>query len=194
LLVQLKGVGENIAHDLRAPLAVMRARLERGVESSDDRELRVAARQAVGDLDKAMVTVAALLRIAQVESGPSAAGFAPIDLAAICADLFEFYEPLARAKSIAITLEVQSPVETMGDGDLMREALSNLIDNAIKFTPEGGAVRLSATMEAGRATIRVSDNGFGVAPGERDKIFERFYRTAGEARIPGSGIGLSLSV
>jgi signal transduction histidine kinase len=80
----------------------------------------------------------------------------------------------------------------MGDGDLMREALSNLIDNALKFTPEGGAVRISATVEAGRATIRVSDSGLGVAPAERDKIFERFYRTAGQARIPGVGIGLSL--
>jgi signal transduction histidine kinase len=139
LLVQIKGVAENIAHDLRTPLAMVRARLERGLANSDDRELRLAAAKALGQLDKAMITVAALLRIAEVESGPRPVGFAPIDLAAICADLFEFYEPLAREKSISTTLEAQSPVETIGDGDLMRGALSNLIDNAIKFTPGGGA-------------------------------------------------------
>lgn len=193
LLVQIKGVGDNIAHDLRAPLSVMRAKLERGVASADDEELRLTARQALVALDKAMVTVAALLRMSEVEHGPRSSEFKPIDLAAICADLFEFYEPLAKEKSIAIALEVQSPAETLGDADLMREALSNLVDNAIKFTAPGGSVRISLTKDAGRPVIRVCDNGSGVEPGERGKIFERFYRTARNNRIPGSGLGLSIA-
>jgi signal transduction histidine kinase len=193
LLVQIKGVGDNIAHDLRAPLSVMRAKLERGVASSDNQELRLTARQALTALDKAMVTVTALLRMSEVEHGPRSSEFKLIDLAAICADLFEFYEPMAKDKSIAITLEVQSPAETLGDADLMREALSNLVDNAIKFTAPGGVVRISLTKEAGRPIIRVCDNGSGVEPGERDKIFERFYRTARNNRIPGSGLGLSIA-
>jgi hypothetical protein len=193
LLVQIKGVSDNIAHDLRSPLAVVHAQLERGLESSDNEELRAVMRQALAHIDKAMLTVAALLRLADVEYGPKSSKFRTIDLSAICTDLFEFFEPLATSKSIAMTLETQSPVQILGDGDLMREAVSNLIGNAIKFTPENGRVGVSVTQEDGRPVIRVRDNGIGVEPGERDKIFQRFYRTASGHRVPGSGLGLSIA-
>jgi signal transduction histidine kinase len=193
LLAQIKGVSDNIAHDLRSPLAVVHAQLERGVESSDDEVLRRVAHQALAHIDKAMLTVAALLRLAEVEYGPKSSKFQPIDLSAICADLFEFFEPLATSKSINMALEIQSPVQIQGDGDLMREAVSNLIGNAIKFTPEHGTVRVAVTLEDGRPIIRVRDNGIGVEPAERDKIFQRFYRTASGHRVPGSGLGLSIA-
>src|SRR6202051_763505 len=193
LLVQIKGVSDNIAHDLRSPLAVVHAQLERGLESSDNEELRGVARQALAHIDKAMLTVAALLRLADVEYGPKSSKFQTIDLSAICADLFEFYEPLATSKSVNMTLEIQSPVQILGDGDLMREAVSNLIGNAIKFTPEGGTVRVSVAQEDGNPVVRVRDNGIGVEPAERDKIFQRFYRTASGHRVPGSGLGLSIA-
>jgi len=193
LLVQIKGVSDNIAHDLRSPLAVVHAQLERGLESSDDEELRSVTRQALAHIDRAMLTVAALLRLADVEYGPKSSKFRPIDLSAICTDLFEFYEPLATSKSIAMTLETKSPVQIVGDGDLMREAVSNLIGNAIKFTPENGKVSVSVAQEDGRPVVRVRDNGIGVEPGERDKIFQRFYRTASGHRVPGSGLGLSIA-
>jgi signal transduction histidine kinase len=193
LLLQIKSVSDNIAHDLRTPLAVMCAKLERGLAGSDNHELRVATRQALSELDKAMMTITALLRISEVESALRSSGFKSIDLSAICADVFEFYEPLGKARSIAMVLEARSPVPTLGDSDLMREALANLIDNAVKFTPEGGTVTLSAAIEAGRPVVRVSDSGSGVAPGERDKIFERFYRTIRNDRVPGSGLGLSIA-
>ena len=193
LLVQLKGVGDNIAHDLRSPLAVVHAQLERGLESSSDEQLRTVAKQALAHIDKAMLTVAALLRLADVEYGPKSRNFQSIDLSAICADLFEFYEPLAESKSIKMTLETQSPVQIEGDGDLMREAVSNLIGNAIKFTPENGAVSISVIREDGLPVVRVRDSGIGVEPAERDKIFQRFYRTSSGHRVPGSGLGLSIA-
>jgi signal transduction histidine kinase len=193
LLLQIKSVSDNIAHDLRTPLAVMRAKLERGLVGVDDHELRVATRQALSELDRAMMTITALLRISEVESALRSSGFKPIDLSSICADVFDFYEPLGKVKSIAMSLDAGSPAPTLGDGDLMREALSNLIDNAVKFTPEGGTIRISAAIEAGRPVVRVSDSGSGVAPGERDKIFERFYRTFRNDRVPGSGLGLSIA-
>jgi hypothetical protein len=193
LLVQIKGVSDNIAHDLRSPLAVVHAQLERGLESSDNEELRAVTRQALAHIDKAMLTVAALLRLADVEYGPKSNKFRTIDLSAICTDLFEFFEPLATSKSIAMTLETRSPVQILGDGDLMREAVSNLIGNAIKFTPEHGRVGVSVTQEDGHPVIRVRDNGIGVEPGEQDKIFQRFYRTASGHRVPGSGLGLSIA-
>src|ERR1700761_8060748 len=193
LLVQLKGVGDNIAHDLRSPLAVVHAQLERGLESSSDEQLRAVAKQALAHIDRAMLTVAALLRLADVEYGPKSRGFSSIDLSAICADLFEFYEPLAESKSIRMTLETQSPVQIQGDGDLMREAVSNLIGNAIKFTPDHGAVGISVTREDGLPVVRVRDSGIGVEPAERDKIFQRFYRTSSGHRVPGSGLGLNIT-
>ena len=193
LLVQIKGVGDNIAHDLRSPLAVVHAQLERGLESSNDEQLRAVVKQALAHIDRAMVTVAALLRLADVEYGPKSGKFRSIDLTAICTDLFEFYEPLATSKSIKMKLEIQSPVQIHGDGDLMREAVSNLIGNAIKFTPENGVVNVSVTQEDGRPVVRVCDNGIGVEPGERDKIFQRFYRTESGHRVPGSGLGLSIA-
>jgi signal transduction histidine kinase len=193
LLVQIKGVGDNIAHDLRSPLAVVHAQLERGLESASDEQLRGVTRQALTHIDKAMVTVAALLRLADVEYGPKSRDFQSIDLSAICADLFEFYEPLAESKSIKMTLETQSPVQIQGDGDLMREAVSNLIGNAIKFTPDNGKVGISVTLEEGLPVVRVRDSGIGVEPAERDKIFQRFYRTSSGHRVPGSGLGLSIA-
>ena len=193
LLVQLKGVGDNIAHDLRSPLAVVHAQLERGLESSSDEQLRAVTKQALAHIDKAMLTVAALLRLADVEYGPKSRNFQSIDLSAICADLFEFYEPLAESKSIKMTMETHSPVQMLGDGDLMREAVSNLIGNAIKFTPENGAVSISVIREDGLPVVRVRDSGIGVEPAERDKIFQRFYRTSSGHRVPGSGLGLSIT-
>jgi signal transduction histidine kinase len=193
LLVQLKGVGDNIAHDLRSPLAVVHAQLERGLESSNDEQLRSVVKLALAHIDKATLTVAALLRLADVEYGPKSRNFQQIDLSAICADLFEFYEPLAESKSIKMTLETQSPVQILGDSDLMREAVSNLIGNAIKFTPDNGAVSISVTREDGLPFVRVRDSGIGVEPGEHDKIFQRFYRTSSGHRVPGSGLGLSIA-
>src|SRR5579859_1784414 len=193
LLVQLKGVGDNIAHDLRSPLAVVHAQLERGLESSSDEQLRTVAKQALAHIDKAMLTVAALLRLADVEYSPTSRNFQSIDLSAICADLFEFYEPLAESKSIKMTLETKSPVQISGDGDLMREAVSNLIGNAIKFTPDNGAVSISMIRENGLPVVRIRDSGIGVEPAERDKIFQRFYRTSSGHRVPGSGLGLSIA-
>ncbi|MGZ5873344.1 MAG: ATP-binding protein [Bradyrhizobium sp.] len=193
LLVQIKGVSDNIAHDLRSPLAVVHAQLERGLESSNDEELRGVVKQAITHIDKAMLTVSALLRLADVEYGPKSSRFRTIDLSAICTDLFEFFEPLATSKSINMTLATQSAVQIFGDGDLMREAVSNLIGNAIKFTPEHGTVSVSVVHEDGRPVVRVCDNGIGVEPGERDKIFQRFYRTASGHRVPGSGLGLSIA-
>src|SRR3569832_2628439 len=92
-----------------------------------------------------------------------------------------------------MTLETQSPVQIEGDGDLMREAISNLIGNAIKFTPDHGSVSISVIREEGWPVVRVRDNGIGVEPAERDKIFKRFYRTSRGHPVPGSGLGLSIA-
>jgi signal transduction histidine kinase len=194
LLDRLKSVGDNIAHDLRTPLAVVRAKLERGLsEASSVDDLRAAAIDAIAQVDKAVATIAALLRIAEVEGRLRSSAFGPIDLTMICAELFEFYEPLAQSRGIVMTFRAHGPTPMPGDADLMREALSNLIDNAIKFTPSGGAVRVDAAMNAGQILVGVGDTGPGVAPGDRDRIFQRFYRGAAKDAVPGFGLGLSIA-
>ena len=193
LMAQVRHVGENIAHDLRTPLSVVRIKLERGLAARDEAALRAAAAEALEQLDKAIAAIAALLRVGEIENRPGSRRFGQIDLSGICTDLFEFYEPLGRAKSISMDLEAASPVLIEGDGDLMREALSNLIDNAIKFTPEGGTVRVMAGMESGRPVIRVCDNGAGVASAERERIFDRYFRAERTNLSRGSGVGLSIA-
>lgn len=191
LMNQVKTVGDNIAHDLRTPLSIMRARLERGLASPSEKELRMASQHALADLDRTLAIVTALLRISEIESGLRRSAFSNVDLAEICREVFEFYEPLAEAKSIALRVVAPSSIPVTGDADLLREALANLVDNAIKFTPLGGNVEIVARQEG--PSVRVVDNGPGVAPGERDKIFKSFYRSAAHADTPGNGLGLSIA-
>jgi signal transduction histidine kinase len=193
LLDQLKSVGDNIAHDLRTPLAVMRARLERGLESESPENLRAAAERALNDLDRALTTVTALLRISDIEYGRRTGSFAEVDLAGVCMSAFELFQPLAEAKSIAFALEAPESICVVGDFDLLVEAVGNLIDNAIKFTPAGGLVKVIVSLVAGQPVVRVCDSGPGVAPFERSRIFKRFYRSERNRNTPGTGLGLSMA-
>lgn len=193
LLNQLKSVGDNIAHDLRAPLAVMHAKLERGIAGQSDQDLRIAAKQALADLNHALATVSALLRISEIEYGRRKSSFKRVDLTEVCRNVFELYEPLAEAKEIAFTLEAREPVSVAGDFDLLVEAIANLVDNAIKFAPRGGLVGIIVKANLDGFLVRVYDNGPGVAPFEREHIFKRFYRSQKCHHIPGKGLGLSMA-
>ena len=191
LLDQLKSVGDNIAHDLRTPLMVARAKLERALEEEGGlQSLRSTMRAALAQIDKASVTIAAILRVSAVENGARKSRFKDFDLGAICGEVVEFYQPLAELKSVELTIEAAEPVPVRGDEDLMREAISNLVDNAVKFTPEGGRVNVRATVVDGLPRAEVSDTGCGIAPHDREKIFRRFFR--GE-RSDGHGLGLSIA-
>jgi signal transduction histidine kinase len=194
LLGHLKSAGDNIAHDLRTPLAVARAKLERALDNeSGTEQLREALEAALVQIEKVSMTISAILRISAVEQGAREKQFKDFDLAAVCAQLLDLYEPLAESKGVTMNIDAATPVPVRGDQDLMREALSNLIDNAIKFTPAGGAVRIEARIADGRPFALVSDTGVGVPPQERAKIFDRFYRGERSAHTPGHGLGLSIA-
>ena len=194
LLDQLKSIGDNIAHDLRTPLMVARSRIVRALEEEKDvASLRSAMDAALSQIDCASVTISAILRVSAVETADRRRRFTEFDLAAVCVDLGEFYAPFAETKGISLTVEAREPALMLGDEDLMREAVSNLVDNAIKFTPEGGTVRVEVGMVDGSPRIAVSDNGRGVPLQDRTRIFRRLYRGAGTEKAPGHGLGLSIA-
>ncbi len=194
LLDQLKSVGDNIAHDLRTPLMIARSKIARVLdEESDIAALRSAMEAALAQIDRASVTISAILRVSAVENGARQNRFKDFDLGAVCVEVAEFFEPLAASRSIELAVEAQGPVPMRGDEDLMREAISNLVDNAVKFTPEGGKVRVEAGVLDGLPRLAVSDTGRGVPSRDRVRIFRRFDRGESAENGPGNGLGLSIA-
>ncbi len=194
LLDQLKSVGDNIAHDLRTPLMAARTKLDRALENGESPEaLRATVRAALVQLDRASLTISAILRISAVENNTRKKPFADVDLASVCGEVFDLYEPLAESRGLSLALKADEPVLVRGDEDLMREAISNLVDNAVKFTPPGGSVRIETETVDNTPLVRVSDTGCGVPPQERTRIFTRFYHSASSSGPPGNGLGLSIA-
>jgi len=195
LMHEVQGVIENVAHDLRTPLTRLLAGLERvRRRASSGCEYQLAVDEAIEETKEILATFAALLRIAEVESGARRAGFRPFSLNAVAADVAELYEPVAEGKGITVRLKTVDTVdaEMIGDSSLVFEALSNLLDNAIKFSPAGSQVSLRVVATEGRLGMEVSDNGPGIPEADRDAVLRRFHRLDKARTEPGSGLGLSL--
>jgi signal transduction histidine kinase len=137
-------------------------------------------------------TFAAMLRIAEVESGARRAGFADLDLSEVGTDVVEFYAPIAEQKGIALSLACEAAVVMHGDPSLLFEAVGNLVDNALKFTPPGGRVDVRTFADRDGTGIEVSDSGPGIPADQRQAVLRRFYRTEQSRHTPGSGLGLAL--
>lgn len=193
LVEALMGAGEDIAHDLRTPLTAVRARLERvrGRLPSDS-IIAPDIERSIDGIDHALSTMNALLRIAEIEQVRRRAGFASFDLAQVVRETAETFLPLAEEKDVAMTVSADNAVAIEGDRDLIVEALVNLVDNAVKFTREHGHVAIALTGTANRPTVRVADDGPGIAAEERERVFRRFYRADGSRTARGTGLGLSL--
>jgi hypothetical protein len=145
----------------------------------------------MAEADHLLATFRALLRIARIESGTHDREWAGVDHRPLLEDAWELYQAVGEEKDIAVHLGVTSG-HLRGDRDLLFQALCNLLDNAIKYSPPGSEVSLAASETADAVEISVADRGPGVPAQERDKVVDRFYRSAGVAGIPGSGLGLSL--
>ena len=195
LMSEVKGVCDSIAHDLRTPLTRVRAqlhRLQRDSRGAAGREGMVDG--ALADIDALLDRFRALLRISELEDMHRRAGFAAIDLQRTLQSVHEIYAPVAEDRHVRFDLEVeQGALPVHGDPQLLLEALSNIVDNAIKFTPESGRVRISAVRTEAGPRIDVIDTGPGIAASERGIVLQRFYRSASSSKsAAGSGLGLSI--
>jgi PAS domain S-box-containing protein len=192
-LQEAKVVGDNIAHDLRTPLTRARLRLERGREHAATLdELRAVADQAIAGLDQSLATITALLRITEIEHSRRREGFSEVQLAPVVREVGDLYEPIAEDKGVILLVEAPDGATVHGDRDLLFEAVTNLVDNALKFTPEDGRVELALLHLEGETVIRVSDTGPGIPEIEREAVTQRFYRSDKSRNIKGLGLGLSM--
>lgn len=196
LMTGVRGVSDAIAHDLRTPIARARAKLEDALETApDEPALRAAVEQGIADLDNISRIFRALLRITEAEAGARRAAFGPLDLAPLLADAVEIYGAMAEAAGLTLTTDLPARLEIVGDRDLLLQAVANLLDNAVKFTPPGGTIRLAArALPRRRVRITVADDGPGLNPEDRARAGERFFRADSSRGTPGSGLGLSLVV
>jgi signal transduction histidine kinase len=193
LIQEIAGIGDNIAHDLRTPLTRVRVRLERGREHTKTlEELRTVADQAIAGLDQSLAIITALLRIAEIEHSRRLEGFSVVRLGPLVHEAGDLYEPIAEDKGVRLQVEATEDATVRGDRDLLFEAVANLVDNAVKFTPKGGRVELSLLHRGGDSVVRVSDTGPGIPETDQGAVTKRFYRSDKSRRTDGLGLGLSL--
>jgi signal transduction histidine kinase len=193
LIHEIAGVGDDIAHDLRTPLTRVRVRLERGcARSTTLEELKTVVDRAIGGLDQSLAIITALLRIAEIEHVRRLDGFGEFPLAPVLHEVGELYEPIAEDKHVTLRVDTTDDAIVRGDRDLLFEAIANLVDNAVKFTPAGGHVELGLLHREGEAAIQVKDTGPGISESDSRAITKRFYRSDKSRGNGGLGLGLSL--
>ncbi len=193
LVQTTRTAGDAIAHDLRSPLTRFRSKLESALEAQPDSDAdREALRKAVFEADRLLDMFQAVLKLARVETAGNWR-FERVDVTAIMQELVEFYQPAAEEQGLSFAGAVGAQLALRGDSGLVTQAISNLIENALKYTPVGGKIEVRALKRAdGRLELAVFDDGPGVPPGDRERVLERFVRLETARSTPGVGLGLSL--
>ena len=188
----IRQVSDNIAHDLRGPLTRLRADVEVTLQENDPRAYHLTLERVLTELQNMQEIFQSLLSLGQAEAGSLKIRKKPIDLSQLLEDIVELYGPLSEDKGQVFEANIAEKIIIEGDRQLLAQALSNLLDNAVKYVPEGGKIVLSAEFKEDKAHIRLDDSGPGIPHDMRRKVFDRFVRVDPSRTLPGSGLGLSL--
>ncbi|WP_313536966.1 ATP-binding protein [Sphingomonas sp.] len=195
LMTGMRSISNDIAHDLRTPLARLHGRLAALADLPEAAAVREELAGAVAESEEILAIFAAILRITEIEAGDRRAGFAPLDLAALAADVGEGLTLLVTENGRYFVAPVPAaavPVE--GDPRLLTQLIVNLIENAVSHTPPGTTIRLDARRDGDTALLCVSDDGPGIPPAERDRALRRFGRLDASRHLHGHGLGLPLAL
>jgi len=193
LMTGMRVVTDGLAHDLRSPLTRAKGGIELALRKDKDAETyRRALEQTNIELDTILRTFEALINIAEAEAGMNRLTLTELDLSALVLDLFEMYQPIAEEAEIELTAEIAENITASANRQMLAQAIANLLDNAIKFTPHGGRIAVSLRESSRRPVLCIADSGPGIPAADRARVLGRFVRLDNSCAAPGSGLGLSL--
>lgn len=193
LMTGMRTVTDSLAHDLRSPLTRAKSSIELALRREADAEAyRAALEHTDAELDTILRTFEALIDIAAAEAGISRQNMTTLDLTGLVQDLFEMYQPMAEDAKLELNATIEEDISVAGNRQMLGQAIANLLDNAIKFTPVGGRIEMSLTRDGKNLVLRIADTGPGIPAEERGHVLERFVRLDSSRKTPGSGLGLSL--
>ncbi len=190
LMNGIREVSNNIAHDLRTPLSGLRSDIEalKTKPVVDEQQIDVLLTEA----DRILAIFQALLRITNIEKGRNRGLLSEVNLEKVVRDVTELYEPVAEEKNIRLEITTSQCSSVKGDSDLLFQMFANILDNAIKFSPSESTIRVVVGGAENLVVVRIEDQGPGILEGEKEKVFEHFYRGDASRSTPGNGLGLSL--